>query len=224
VTYKSENLKYSNISSNKLAILPVLAGDGWEGFRRQTGDELTVSLRSKFQHDYVIDPIQTLSIINAQNLTDSYSKLVESYDKTAIINKQTLFELGKCLGSRFLLYSKVGQTTNFEPIVGVNGKLDYAKINEVQIAIQLWDVEVGDIVWEGYCGGAGLSDIAGSDLSSLITLAAKGLSERIGKSKSETPPCKSSKDLLNEASKSNSIPYIIIGGITIVALIAIMFQ
>jgi len=44
ITYKAKELNYSDFSKSRIAILPVLAGEGYEGFRRLTGEKVSKSV------------------------------------------------------------------------------------------------------------------------------------------------------------------------------------
>jgi len=41
------------------------------------------------------------------NLTEDYSKLIDDYDHSAILNKSTLRKVGEATGTRYVLYVKL---------------------------------------------------------------------------------------------------------------------
>ena len=221
VTYKSVDLAYSDLELSKIAILPVLEGEGFEGFRRNTGDEITQQVRSKFSGAEVLSPQQTLNLINDARLTDGYADLIEDYNRSAIINKQTLTQLGEALKARYLIYSKVGHSEDYIGSMSYYSFASY-KILEGNIYCQVWDTQNGDIVWEGVGGAAALEGSPSSDLNSLIGMAAEGLSERIGKSNAETEQCKTTKDLRNQISKEYATPIYVTSGITILISLIVL--
>lgn len=221
VTYKSSELSIEEMNNFNIAILPVLEGEGFEGFRRLTGEELTKVFRVTLSSDKVLSPIQTLNSINDANLTEEYSDLIEDYNRSAILNKQTLKMLGEALGCRYLIYSKVGHSEDYVVISTGYGYTRY-DISEANIYTQVWDTQLGDIVWEGIGGGAAIEGSEGSDLNSLISLAALGLSNRIGKSSNETPPCQTSKLLKDQVSSNYTATILAVSGISLIVSLIIL--
>lgn len=223
VSYKSQTFQYSDLQNSKIAILPVLAGEGWEGFRRGTGDELTNAFRNVFVSQNILSPTQTLNLINDSDLSREYASVIEDYRTSGILNKKILKDLGEAVRVKYMVYSEVREDETLSSFSTGTYSSVYTKTKSANIYSQLWDIQTGDIVWEGFGGGAMTS--TGSQpavLNNLIKIASTGLAERIGKSINETPPCKNASDLITQVKSNYWNQYLLILGISTVGALIIM--
>lgn len=221
-TYKNPTVQSIDLSTSKTAILPVLAGGEWEGFRRPAGDQLYNALSNKYGRDKVLSPLQTLEIINTADLANKYSSLIETYQRAGILNKESLSEMGAALGSKYLIYTKIDNSEQFKSLkVGNNRYVN--QINEVSIYTQCWDALKGDIVWEGIGGAAASSQAPASDVNSLINAAVNGLTKRLGVDPTQQPACQTTNAVVKQFT-DNMMAYYwgIIGGSLIVSLLSLL--
>lgn len=144
-TYKDQSLSHASLMEGGAAILPIVAGDGVEGFRRPYGDALYSALDSiqvlRKSGMEVVGWRQTLDAINNAGLTQDYDNAIASYERSAILDKATLGSLSEAVGVRYLVYVKL----EYERSVHSSG------LENTQIAgnTQLWDGQLGDVVYEG---------------------------------------------------------------------------
>jgi len=225
VTYKARELDFSTFKNSTITVLPVLAGEGYEGFRRLTGDCMTDAFKDAFPGATIYSHSEALDKINAAGMSSSYSSTIENYSKSAILDKQILNDLGSRLKTDFLVYSKVGRTgTTRVGIVHVEGLTPVViatSVNEIEIFAQIWDTRKGDVVWERTGGAAGLKRAKGTDLNSLVRQASIGLAKRVGKSAEEVPVPQSAEDIHESQQSSITVLYLSIttGLLLVTALI-----
>jgi hypothetical protein len=206
-TYKNPTLAKLDLAKAHTAILPVLAGGEWEGFRRPAGDKLYEAFSMKYGKDIILSPLQTLDLINQSNLADKYSSLIDTYQRSGILNKETLKNLGESLNSDYLLYTRIDNSESFKTLEAGNNRY-VAQINEVTFYAQCWDTKKGDIAWEGIGGAAGSNKTEGSDVNSLIKTAAIGLVDRLEMTPTDQPPCNTTDALAEQMSSNYLLAYI----------------
>lgn len=219
VTYKSNEVQFEKFSNSQIAVLPVLAGEGYEGFRRVTADEISTALMIQLPNIQVLSPKETLNKLNDFNLSESYANMMDDYSKTAILNKETLNSIGDKLGCKYLLYSKVDTERSIETFI-VEGNLRTSKVIGVEIYAQLWDTSIGDIVWEGHGGSA--APQTGNDVPILINLAAEGLAKRIAKSSIEVTPPQNASLIHSQQMTNAYMPYLVLSGASLILLLFMM--
>jgi len=144
-TFTAESLRAGGIS-----LLPVLAGEGQEGIRRPLADLLSRYLDEQLGEKYV-DHIKSIDRINEGKLAETYASVIDTHEKTGILDRPGIKAIGKFLGTRYLLFVKLlGQDISSDVEYGVLSKgLVRVEQKDVNIFGQVWDTEIGDIVWEG---------------------------------------------------------------------------
>lgn len=150
VTYVSED----GVTPARLAMLPVTAGEGLEGFRRMTADSLHSALVSARPEIEVIPADSTLRLLNDAGLAQRYSDMVLAYDRTGILDKETLSAIGEALDADHLLHVEVtygaGKSTDYNLFTG----LSTTRNQRLSIFAHLWSPGKGDVVWEAAGGAA----------------------------------------------------------------------
>lgn len=205
VTYKGDVTDRKDLSESTIAILPVLAGEGYEGFRRKTGTELTRQFRKQLPNASVLSSQETRNRISDGEVSSEYSDMMTDYGKTGVLDQDALSRIGSAVEARFLLYSKVGAEGSSESALVAGEYYQETEVNAFDIYAQLWDVEQGDVVWEGTGGAAGLSRATSNN--QLLTMAAEGLTERVGLSSEAVPPPATAQDLHDKAQQRASSNY-----------------
>lgn len=159
VTYQKEGFSVRSLQSEGLAVLPVVAGEGVEGYRRPFGEAINDEI-ARYAADNSFSPWQrTMDAINSENLTTAYNDAIVSYRETAIIDRTLVQELGAATGQRYLLFVQLDPPTTETSVqrgVFASGYHELERIG-VSAFAQVWDTETGDIVWEGI-GKAGISE------------------------------------------------------------------
>lgn len=138
-TYRDSTFDASSLETHGLAILPVLAGQGVEGYRRPFGEALDQTAVDRLS--YVIQWDQTMDLFNDAAIVNEYNEAIVNYDRTAILDKSLLGYMSGATNTRYFLYVKLAP-----PSVRSTGSYQTEKVYAFG---QIWDAESGDIVWEG---------------------------------------------------------------------------
>lgn len=180
--YRKMNFQRELIPINKIGIMPVLGGDEKEQYRRPMGDALTKHLKISFGDANVKSTNEVISILNDNNLANSYSKAIDDYRTTGIVPKEMVSQLGEALNVQYLLYTRL--LANSEYLGSVSSPYGVlSRIDEIYVQCQVWDAKMGDIVWEGKGGTAKLT----TEPADMIDKTAQGLANVIGNSEGNGP-------------------------------------
>ncbi|MCK4448131.1 MAG: hypothetical protein KAW56_13750 [Candidatus Marinimicrobia bacterium] len=151
VSYIKEGFNTTSLQVGGLALLPVHAGAGQEGYRRPLADaidKMVITLNpnlkfSKWQ--------ETAQVLSEHELVKTYQDVILTYRETAILNEDFLHKLGSALGKRYLMFvslerfHKASKTT-----YSMWSGWETTETAEVNAFAQIWDCSTGDVVWEGF--------------------------------------------------------------------------
>lgn len=189
VTYKSPSLSRTDLRESRLAVLPIVASDSNEGFRRAAADELCVALERGGIAAEVVRPAEVKVRLGEGGLAADVDGLVLGYERTGIVDREALTRLGEATGCRFLLTTRAdSKVTRDDYSAGAAHKA--STVASVKYHSRLWDAASGDVVWEGEGAAGALTNAPHYGThGQAMTMAANGLVTRLGKSPSEcTPP------------------------------------
>lgn len=145
------------VEISRLAILPVTAGEGLEGFRRTTADSLYNALMRRSAEVEIVPAEESLRRLNEAQLAERYSNMMIAYDRTGILDRAVMAEMGRVLGTRHLLNLRVGYEESSRIGVGFATSVAETRTQAIHLFAHVWDTEVGDIVWEAAGGAASTS-------------------------------------------------------------------
>lgn len=138
-TYVSE----TEITSS-LAVLPVMSGEGVEGFRRSAAESFSDAIAGLHgSRINVVTETEVRDRLNSAGLTDEYSDLINDYRNTGIISREALSEMGDAIGVEYFLSTTVGYTQY---------ELQSQLSQELEVTARVWGVERADVVWEAFGG------------------------------------------------------------------------
>lgn len=162
VQYIKDDFSSDDLYNGGLAILPVVSGQGQEGYRRPFGEALNRGINTMLPRLHFLPWQQTMNILNQHGLVEDYQKAILSYRETAILDKNLILKIGEALDLRYLLFVSLEEfhktsQTDYNILVGFH-TTKTARINGFA---QIWDCTNGDIVWEGI----GLAESKGGDLT-----------------------------------------------------------
>lgn len=132
-----------------LAILPVTAASGLEGFRRQAAQKILAELEASYAVEHLIAAKTTGSRLSEAGLASDYSEMVESYQSVGVLDGPTLKRIADAVGADYLLATRISytETEGVQP-----GMLTpYARVTKqgVNIFAHVWHASKGQVVWEG---------------------------------------------------------------------------
>jgi hypothetical protein len=149
--YIAPEFDANSLAKEGLSLLPVVAGAGQEGLRRPLGSDLNRHLSGKLPEGKFFGNLETIDLINNAKLTEDYSKAIDDYNRSAILNKETLRKIGEAIGVRYLLYVKLLEQVQTQGLTrgSLSGDLIKTRGKKVSLFGQVWDCTLGDVVWEG---------------------------------------------------------------------------
>ncbi|MBI3610977.1 MAG: hypothetical protein HY204_09795 [Nitrospirae bacterium] len=90
-----------------------------------------------------VDPGESLNRIRVSGLQELYEGLVRDYTLERPLQQEPLQQIGKAVGTRYLLLAELQRV---ETVEGAT---------QVRLSGRIWDVEKGEILWEGVGEGRG---------------------------------------------------------------------
>lgn len=147
--YLSESFTAGDLRAGGIALLPITAGRGQEGYRRPLGDHLNRKLSLAAPNAEVVSWEAAMDSLNAHDLVAEYQEVLEAYDRTSIIKRSSVKRLAKALNVRYALYcelqdfSKSTQTTRS----GLFGMSTETTANVLTHCLVL-DLHSGDVMQE----------------------------------------------------------------------------
>lgn len=149
--YSATEPKQGALAAGGLGLLPVVASAGQEGLRRPFGNKLNKDLSNKFPEGKFIGDLETIALISNAGLTEDYSRLLNDYNRSAILNKNSLIKIGAVIGVEHLLYVELLEQSQTEGLAPRILSKDPLLVKEIKMKIfgQVWSCTIGDVVWEG---------------------------------------------------------------------------
>lgn len=150
VQYHADTFSRSDLSEGGLALLPIAAGEGQEGYRRPFGDALNHSLDSLGGATPFQTWQTTVDAFNDADLAVSYQNALSTYQTTSMIDRGLLGSMSEATGTRYFLYVRLGDFEQNSRLAysGLSGRARTQKDVGTTAFAQVWDSESGDVVWE----------------------------------------------------------------------------
>ncbi|HZD51829.1 MAG TPA: hypothetical protein VE175_02175 [Woeseiaceae bacterium] len=134
-----------------IGFLTPIAATGEEANRVSLALAFASSLTDLHENLHVVSLAEVLSAVNRAGLSDDYKSMMDDYDATGIMEKETLAQVGRLSGARYLGLLQLAdfeQSTNKR--FGLAGlRLMDTKIASIRLSWQIWDSVTGSIAWEG---------------------------------------------------------------------------
>lgn len=149
VNYLNDQFSAETLQYGGIALLPVTAGHGQEGYRRPLGDTLSAYLPKTIPDGKTIDWQTAMNLLNSHNLVSEYQQIIESYQRTSILNREKIMKLGEALGVRYALYCALqdyseSKNTSYNLFSGFST----TKTANVQAHCLVFDLTTGDVMQE----------------------------------------------------------------------------
>jgi hypothetical protein len=135
---------------NGIGVLTPSAPTGQEADRQALGDALGDVLEQNTDARVVTLPAM-LSAINRAALTRPYSSMFTEYERTGLLERNVLEQIGEAADVRYVAKLNLG---NFEQATAGRAKilgvrfLDTRTAN-IRVHLEIWDTRTGGIVWQG---------------------------------------------------------------------------
>ena len=207
--YFATESKQGALAAGGLGLLPVVANAGQEGLRRPFGNKLNNDLSNKLPEGKFIGDLETIALISNAGLTEDYSRLINDYNRSAILNKGSLIKIGTVVGVEYLLYVELLEQSQAEGLAPRILSKDPLVVKEIKMNIfgQVWSCTIGDVVWEG----TGEISVQTKDqwtykraVDELVNMAARSILKNL--TGLEIPPSTTPKISENKEHETNSSP------------------
>lgn len=147
--YVNPTFSQEKLRSGGLALLPITAGQGQEGYRRPLGDFLNQNIQDAVKGGKVLKWEETMDALNRESKVKAYEDLIIGYRQTSILSRDRVKEMASALGIKFALlcslqdYSESNETSyNF--LTGIQT----VKTANVMAHCLVIDLESGDVMQE----------------------------------------------------------------------------
>jgi len=134
-----------------IGVLTPSAPTGQEADRQALGDALSETLASDLEGAKVVALPELLSAINQAGMAREYSAMFSEYEKTGILERDTLQRIGSAAGVRYVAKLNLG---NFEQATSGRAKILGVRFLDtrtatIRVHLEVWDTSSGAIVWQG---------------------------------------------------------------------------
>ena len=148
-TYAGAEFGKVSIEEHGLAILPVVAGMGMEGYRRPFGVSLDSVAADHLEYGSYLTWEDTMDLLNDAELVSDYNEAIAGYQQTSIIDRSLIEKMAEATETRYFFYVTLFPPTDERTIGrGLTGILREDQRLGISAFGQVWDAE-GDVVWEG---------------------------------------------------------------------------
>lgn len=138
------------IRTEGVGFLTPIAATGQEANRLALALAFASSL-SEVEDLTVVSLAEVLSAVNSAGLSAAYKSMIDDYEATGIMEKETLRQVGDVSGTRYLGLlglADFDQAVNKRFSIGGLRLLD-TKLASIRVSWQIWDSASGTIAWEG---------------------------------------------------------------------------
>lgn len=135
--YRRGVLYTNNLSTETIAVMPMVGRGANRDYAKTAEAIFYKALTEMRQQTHLISPEEGRARIEASNLSPLLENLRGETSFKRVAEERSVAELKKILGTRFLLQTELQQVEVAEGAT------------QVRIQGRLWDIEMGDIIWEG---------------------------------------------------------------------------
>lgn len=134
-----------------IGVLTPSAPTGQEADRQALADALGEILDRDVEEANVVSLPALLSAVNRAGLSKAYSNMFAEYDRTGILERDILGDIGRAADVRYVAKLNLGDfqqsTAGRAKIFGVRF-LD-TRMASIRVHLEIWDTQTGGIVWQG---------------------------------------------------------------------------
>jgi hypothetical protein len=139
------------LQTDGIGFLTPISATGQEANRLSLASAFAHSLAATNKEIRVVNLAEVLSAVNQSDLSSAYKSMVDDYEATGIMEKETLRRVGEVSGARYLGLLELAdfdQSANKRFGIGGLRVMD-TKIASIRVSWQIWDSVAGAIAWEG---------------------------------------------------------------------------
>lgn len=148
--HRTRTFNAAQFTNGRVAVL-IATGTPQIAYRRMLSDTMVDAWKGMARDVQVIPPFETLNLINHAGLSEEYGRMIREYDTSGILSKGALGRLGQALQVRYIIMPTLVEFTqqrlNRISFFGV--RLVDTQESSLRQSVQVWDVQTGEILWEG---------------------------------------------------------------------------
>lgn len=127
------------METGKVALLPIVASPEYSR-------SLNVTLIDSFQTFHpgitAIGGDESRRLLQDAGVIEEYSQMIDTYFRTAIINRSVVSKMGEAVRARYLLYTRLLKYDEYKH------PEKERTIYELSIKAEIWDSRTGEVVWD----------------------------------------------------------------------------
>jgi hypothetical protein len=135
--YRRGVLYTSNLSTETIAVMPMVGRGANRDYTKTAEKIFYKALTEMRQQNVMISPEEGRTKIEANHLEPLFDRLRKETSFKKVAEERDVAALKKAFGTRFLLQTELQQVEVAEGAT------------HVRLQGRLWDIEMGDIIWEG---------------------------------------------------------------------------
>jgi len=134
-----------------LGFLTPVSATGREADRVALALAFADAIAAEREELHVVRLAEVLSEVNRANLSLEYKKMVDDYQSTGILEKETLRRVGEVSHVRYLGLLGLAQFTQRtnRRLSAIGLRVFDTKLASMRLSWQIWDSHTGTIAWEG---------------------------------------------------------------------------
>ena len=141
-----------------VAVLAVLPPPGLHGHEVDLTLSLGRILKRVEPKWKLVSPQETATRINQQGLAAEYTRMRTDYERSDILDRESLRKIGAALGARYIFQPRLATFTQTLydrwEFPGLNVKILRTRSSILRVSLQLWDTETGELIWASAGEGA----------------------------------------------------------------------
>ncbi len=147
--YVNSSFNGEMLRSGGLALLPITAGQGQEGYRRPLGQYMDMEIPKALNYGNFLSWEVSMDSLNSHGLVDQYQQMMQNYQLTSIIDREKVKSLSSALGTRYAMLCALQDfseksNTSYNIFTG----LSTTKTANVVAHCLVLDLQTGDVVQE----------------------------------------------------------------------------
>jgi hypothetical protein len=176
VFYSSPTISPETFSGQKVAILPVVSIEfdpTQETYRETLAGVLYTALKQYSDGPRILSLDALQSGINKDGLWSRFMLMYAEYQKTAVLRKDVLLEIGRAVDARYVILPRLlrFQSETFDRATVFGISMLRTRQSSVDVHAQIWDTTTGEVVWQGASEGAIASEVVRGRPASFMAVA-----------------------------------------------------
>lgn len=174
--YEAPTVTPETFTGQTVAILPAVKVEfdpSQETYREAIGGIMYAAITTNDGNPRILPLDAVRSLVNRADMWSDLQSMYKEYQNTAVLRRDVLAKLGKALGARYVLLPKVlrFQQEVFDRVTIIGISFLRTRQSTVDIQVQIWDTETGDVVWHGVGEGSQSAEVVEGRPVSFMSVA-----------------------------------------------------